>query len=180
MLWFPLPVRQLLSCGGGLFSNDPGGAVPPEVYGSWVEAFRRHYMPVIPYLGTFGLEASFALNRYFRKQGIPLRASWSVGKRRLWRSIEAMLSNDIPVVLAVGANLPIPLRRHKVNFYRAGQTAPATRTAAHFVAVTGMDGQDLRISSWGREYRIRREEFWDYARRHSSFFVSNILWVWPG
>ena len=172
--------RHRPGCGTAIFSDDSGvGAVSEEVYHGWVRRFRRGYLPVIPYVGTIGVEIALALNRYFKRYGIPLRASWGVGKKRLWQSVEEMLTCDIPVILAVGANFPVPLPLHKLNFYREGQTAPACRTCAHFVTVTGMDEKCLRISSWGREYYIRREELWEYARRHSTFFLSSILVVRP-
>lgn len=173
--------RHRPGCQTELFEEDDGeGPVPIELYNRWVGALRTRYLPVIPYVGTIGAELAFALNRYFKKYGIPLHASWSVGKQMLWRSMEAMLDNDLPVILAVGPNFPLPIRRHKLSFYRPGQNTPATGTSGHFVTVTGMDEERLRISSWGKVYYIRREEFWNYARRHGNFYTSSILWVWPG
>lgn len=172
--------RYRPGCRTKLFEEDPGqGAVPVELYNRWVRALQLQYLPVIPYLGTIGGELAFALNRYFKKYDIPLHATWSVRKEMLWRSVEAMLDNDFPVILAVGPNFPLPIRRRKLSFYRPGQNAPAARTSGHFVTVTGLDDEQLRISSWGREYCILREEFWDYVRRHGNFYTSNILWVWP-
>lgn len=172
--------RHRPGCRTELFREDPGeGPVPAELYNRWVRHIRQQDLPVIPYLGTFGVEGALALNRYFKRHGISLHAAWGVKKGNLWRSIEAMLANDIPVILAVGANIPLPLHLHKLNFYRRGQTVPACKTCAHFVTITGIDETNLRISSWGREYYIRREEFWEYARRYSSFAVSSTMWVWP-
>jgi len=172
--------RHRPGCRCRLFWDDSGeGLVSAEQYNDWVRRVQIKYLPVIPHMGTIGLELAFALNRCLKDNGIPMGARFGVGRERLWRSMEAMLGNDIPVILAVGANFPLPLKRHKLSFYRSGQTAPACGTSAHFVSVTGMDDSQLRISSWGKEYYIRRQEFWDYARNHSAFSLSNILWVWP-
>ena len=173
--------RYRPGCRMELFREDPGeGPVPEELYKYWVRQVQKRYLPVIPNVGTIGVEVAVALNRCFKTNGVSLHARWGVGKERLWSSIAAMLENDIPVILTVGANFPVPLKLHKLSFYREGQTAPACSTSAHFVTVTGMDGERLRISSWGREYYIDRQEFWDYARRYSTFALSSIMWVWPG
>ena len=47
-------------------------------------------------------------------------------------------------------------------------------TKAHFVTITGMDEEWLRISSWGKEYFINRREYDDYVKTHSTWLVSNI------
>ena len=41
--------------------------------------------------------------------------------------------------------------------------------------MTGIDEKCLKISSWGREYYIDREEYMSYIRRHSGSLVSNIV-----
>lgn len=172
--------RNRPGCPVALFGDDTGeDPVPMDRYQRWVELVQKKYLPVIPNVGTIGVEVAVALNRCFKANGIPLHASWAVRKERLWNSIEAMLENDIPVILAVGANFPLPVKLHKLPFYREGRPDPACSTCAHFVTVTGIDGQRLRISSWGREYYIQRQEFWDYVRRYSTFFLSSILRIWP-
>lgn len=178
LLWYLHRYRG--GCAMELFADDNGiGPAGEGQYLQWVRAVQKKVLPVIPYVGTIGAEMAAGLNLYFRRSGVPLRASWGVRKGELWTRMEAMLANDLPVILAVGANVPLPVRYHKLPFYRPGESLPACRVCAHFVTVTAMDEVRLRISSWGRVYEIERQEFWDYARRHSTFFLSSILWVWP-
>ena len=56
---------------------------------------------------------------------------------------------------------------------------PAARTRAHYVIVTGIAGEWLRISSWGRMYYIRIAEYEDYVRRYSCPLFSNICFIRP-
>ena len=89
-----------------------------------------------------------------------------------------MLSDDIPVILAVGPNLPFVWKKEKLTFYtknHEGNLLPTAKTKAHFVTVTGRDGAWLRISSWGKEYYISIREYREYVKSHSSFLVSNVI-----
>ena len=83
---------------------------------------------------------------------------------------------DIPVILAIGPNFPPLLGRKKVTFYRLenGEYLPAAETAAHFVVVTGIVGEYLQVSSWGKEYYMFWPEYQRYVKKCSSFFASNI------
>ena len=89
-----------------------------------------------------------------------------------------MLERDLPVVISVGPNLPLIWQRHKLRFYiktPSGSYLPGPQTLAHYVTVTGMDEEWLRVSSWGRMYYINRREYLLYVKEHSAKLVSNIL-----
>lgn len=90
-----------------------------------------------------------------------------------------MLVHDLPVILAVGPNFPIPWKRHKLAFYqkRGQEYIEACRTAAHFVVITGMCGQWLEISSWGNKYYVNMKEYEEYVAHYSCPLVSNIIYV---
>ncbi len=138
----------------------------------------RGFLRPLPHVGMTGTAVAFGLNREFRRRGIPFRASWCFRAGPMWERMAAMLQRDLPVILAIGPNLPRFWRRHKLTLYRTrsdGSLRPAARTRAHFVTVTGMDDEWLAVSSWGHAFYINRAEFEEYARKYSSPWFSNIL-----
>lgn len=139
----------------------------------------KSYLPVIPNFGKTGPAMALGLNALFAQYRLPYRATWRVSHKSLWESIEEMLRNELPVTISVGANFPAVWGRERVRLYEkciAGYR-PAARTKAHYMTVTGLDGQWLRVSSWGREYYLRRSEYTDYVHRHGSPITSNILYI---
>ncbi len=138
----------------------------------------RGFLRPLPHIGMTGTAVALGLNREFRRRGIPYRAAWCFRAKPMWQRMEAMLRADLPVILAIGPNLPRFWRHKKLNLYRPrtdGTMQPAARTNAHFVTVTAMDDEWLIISSWGREYYLNRAEYEDYAKRYSSPWFCNIL-----
>lgn len=141
---------------------------------------HKRYLPVIPYFGINGWNFVWGLNRCFRKNEMNLKASFGVRRKKLWSTVEQMLREDVPVILSVGPNFPFLWKKEKLTFYTRGKTGaytPACMVSGHYVTVTAMDGIWLCISSWGREYYINREEYWIYARKHSGFLVSNLVYI---
>ena len=89
---------------------------------------------------------------------------------------------DIPVILAVGPNFPLFWQKNNLPFYRReldGTLVKSCTARAHYVVVTGMDEEWLRISSWGREYYINREEYMAYGRKHSLPILNSIAVIRP-
>lgn len=170
-------------CRCALFRDAPAsGPVSLADYDNWAGRLRRRYIPLIPRFGTNGLILVLGLNRYFRKNRISLRAGWDWRGGRLWSRLEETLSRDIPAILSIGPNFPLLWGRHEVTLYRRrpdGVFQSAGRVKAHFVTVTGMDERWLRISSWGMEYYILREEYYRYAREHSTFLFCNLAHIRP-
>lgn len=155
-------------------------AIPLDSYIRLFQAMRRKYLPLIPGHGINGLLLALGLDLCFRKAKLPYTALWGVPYDRLWGEMERMLADNIPVVFAIGPNFPLFWQNHKLTLYRRnGESAfaPAAQTHAHYVTVTGMDAQWLRIASWGREFYIRREEYLAYVKAHSLKLVSNLLLV---
>lgn len=159
--------------------EEENGIFEAEAYMETVKKMKWRYFPLIPGFGMPGWFLAAGINRYFRIHRVPLKASFGVLGRNMWNRMHAMLSHDIPVILAIGPNFPIPGKKHKLTFYEkaSGSFREVCKTAAHYVTVTAMDGQWIRISSWGREYYIDMNEYMDYVKKHSSFFVSNILYI---
>ena len=166
---------------GTEFSRDKHlqGKLSRTVYLELLDKMRKHYFPVIPGLGMPWWVLAGGLNVYFLKNRIPLKASFGVRRRNRDNRIRAMLVHDLPVILAVGPNFPIPWKRHKLAFYqKIGQEyIEACRTAAHFVVITGMCGQWLEISSWGNKYYVNMKEYEEYVAHYSCPLVSNIIYV---
>ena len=168
-------------CKGKEFQEEEkgNGILDAEVYEKCVETMRKKYFPIIPGLGIPGWLLGIEVNRYFIKNRIPLKAAFGVRSRNIPNRIKAMLAHDIPVILAIGPNFPIPLRKHKLAFYNKTEEGyeKIAETAAHFVVVTGFESEWLRISSWGREYYINFYEYQNYVKKHSCSSVSNICYI---
>ncbi|WP_251495276.1 hypothetical protein [Otoolea muris] len=153
--------------------------IPYEEYGRHVAALKRHF-PIIPGFGMPGWFLSVGFNIIFRRQKSPYRARWGIPHRRLFSSIAEMLRQDIPVILSAGPHFPRFWGKEGLTLYReaADKTMlPAAKTRAHYVIVTGMAGEWMRISSWGRMYYIRISEYEEYVRRYSCPLFSNICYI---
>ena len=156
------------------------GPLPFPAYDACLQRMRKSYFPMIPYAGINGLMLAAGMQLFFRRWKLPYTAKWCFGHTRLWDRIEAMLRADLPVIMSVGPKLPLFWRRERANFYSrlpSGELRATAGAHAHYFTVTGMDEDWLRISSWGRLYYLRRQEFNDYVARHSAAFVSNILYI---
>ena len=84
------------------------------------------------------------------------------------------------MILSVGPNFPAVWEKHKLKFYRKitdGNYRPAAATKAHYVTATALDAEWLRISSWGKEYYINREEYEAFVKAHSSYLFSNLVYL---
>lgn len=151
-----------------------------EMYNRCVDLLRRKYFPIIPRFGMNGLMLVFGLNRYFRKYHINLKASWCMSLKKLWQRMEHMLAADLPVIFAVGPNFPFIWRKKKLTFYQKrtdGSYIAACETNAHFITVTAMDQEWIRISSWGKEYYINKKEYENYVKKYSCSLVNNMVYL---
>lgn len=167
-------------CRGQEFrEEDNNGICEEERYQELVRSMHRRYFPVIPGFGMPGWFLSAGMNHYFRRNRIPLKASFGVLGRNIWIRTAAMLAHDIPVILAIGPNLSLRRRKHKLNFYvkQGDAYVCACQAAAHFVTATAMEGGYLKISSWGREYYIDMQEYMDYVKKHSCFWICNVFYI---
>lgn len=145
-------------------------------YERYLMKLRKRYLPIIPGFGIPGFLIPFSMNKYFRHYRIGMRASWCFRPGQILPRIEAMLGQDMPVLLAVGPSFPPFFRKKKLTFYHLenGEFLPAVETSAHFVVVTGIVDDYLQISSWGKEYYIHWPEYQKYVKKYSSGFASNI------
>lgn len=152
--------------------------IPLSEYNRELSRICSRYFLLIPPFGINGLLLIAGLNLLLAEKKLPYTAIWAVSGSKLWARVEAMLRQDIPVILSVGPNFPLFWQKNLLRFYvrRAdGSMVPATATKAHYVTATGIDEKWVRISSWGREYYINREEYESYTRAHSSYLFSNLV-----
>ena len=148
-------------------------------YMAYLRRLRR-YFPLIPYRGMDGVTLAVGMSRCLRREQPQLRAHWCVSGSRFFSRVEEMLRADIPAVISIGPNMPAFWGRHSVPLYRrdaAGAYREDTRTHAHYVTVTGLDGEWMRISSWGREYYVSRRQYEKYMRTQSFAAVTNLLHI---
>ena len=161
----------------GLLSEE---VIPSPSYHACIQRMNRKYFPMIPYGGINGLMLMAGVQRFFHDHGMPYNARWCFLSDKLWKRMENMLRQDIPVILSVGPNFPVIWGDERVSLYRKTEDErylPGPGAKSHFVTVTGMDAGWLRVSSWGRIYYLNRKEFEAYTHQHSLRFVSNILLV---
>lgn len=138
------------------------------------------WFPIIPYLGMPGWLLPLLLNAYFWRYHMPYRACWGVLPHQFWDKIEKMLQADLPVILAVGQNFPFFWGKKKLNFYQINdeEYVEVTKVKAHYVTLTGLNEEWMEISSWGKKYYIKREEYLAYVKKHSCWLFSNICYVY--
>ena len=183
--WLPYKFLKGMGCGlisaaDVIFHLEGKENVTEEEYVAFAKRLWKWYLPVIPGFGMNGLTLMIGLNRYFKAHGLSYGACWKISGRKLFSRIDQMLIDDIPVILSVGPNFPLVWKKEKLTFYTKSQDGkyfPVTKIKAHFVTVTKREGSWLQISSWGKEYYISIREYRDYVKRHSSFLVSNIIYI---
>ena len=150
--------------------------LPEPVYDLCAQRMR-HFVPVLYPIGSTGFSLAAGLNRYFKRHNVPLKASWGVSKDRIWQEIEDMLERDLPVILSVGNQFPVFWKKKGAQLYRRSGEAlkQSVHVHAHYVTVVGIDDAWLRISSWGQEYYLAREEFLRYRDKESMNLLCNIV-----
>lgn len=184
--WFPYKFLQKSGCGiisgtNVLLYLEGRREMSQAEYMDFAKRLWKRYLPVLPGVGMNGLTLAMGLNRYFIRQKLPYRACWKISGKKLLSRIDLMLSEDIPVILAVGPDFPKFWKRETLKLYaktKDGNYAAVTKTRAHFVTVTGREDLWLRISSWGKEYYMNIPEYREYVAKHSSFLVSNIICIY--
>lgn len=158
-------------------AEDP---VPLETYDRLCSSLQRKYLPMVPPLGITGVNLAAGLGLYFQIHRIGLLPFWGVRSKNFWAAMADMLDRDLPVIFAVGPNFPFVWQQHKLNLYRKmsdGRYVAVSRMKAHYLTATGLDAVWVRVSSWGKECYIHREEYMQYGRKHSLALANNLLWL---
>lgn len=161
-----------------LESSLPAPIIPHAQYEAWLQLLRKKFFPIVYPVGTTGIQLAIGLNRIFRKNRILLRARWKLTSRDFWQQMENMLEKDLPVIISIGPDFPCFWQKKELPLYRRvgeGVYLPAAATSSHFLTVTGLDDCWMQVSSWGWEYFIRREEYEQFARKHSIWLFHNMI-----
>lgn len=155
-------------------------AIPLDRYNNILKSLCRRYFPLTPPFGINGLGLVCGINLYFKVHSWPLRAQWGVRYSELWRSIEDMIDSDIPVIIAVGPNMPRFWANNQLGLYKYlpdGNYQRIGAVKAHYMTVTAINDTWLTVSSWGRRYYISRAEYDAYTRAYSNGVLCNIVYI---
>ena len=123
-----------------LSSRENDSSLSLEQYNRLLSEVCRQYFPLIPPFGINGVAFVLGLNRFLRDRGLPYRAFWMLSGSQLWRRVETMLSDDLPVILSIGPNFPAFWQNNRLPLYTRspeGNYHKAALTKGHFVTVTG-------------------------------------------
>lgn len=143
-----------------------------------LDQLRHRYFPLLYPNGINGILLVSGMNKLFRHLRLPYHASWAIAGDKLISRIQSMLTEDCPVILAIGPNFPFLWNKNTLTLYHKtpdGHYSESTRVCGHYVVVTGIDEDWLRISSWGRRYFISIQEYGQYVRNNSIYLFSNIV-----
>ena len=154
-------------------------ALSRDAYTAELKKIQKKYFPLLYPFGLTGIQLAVGINRLFHDRALPYHASWSITGKKLFSRIQDMLLKDIPVILSIGPNFPFFWEKHTLSLYRKdrGVYRKANEVKGHYITVVGIDDVWLKVSSWGRLYYIRLEEYQDYTSRSSSSITSNILQI---
>lgn len=168
---------NLILCSNAKSREDT--RISHEAYMELVEELQRRYFLVLPMLGLNGIFLSIGVKRYFFHQGNRKKVHWGCLPSHIWEETARMLEQGLPVILAVGPNMPWFFKKHRLKLYvKKGQNYQVEQSVyAHYVTVTEMDERWLTVSSWGKKYFINKKEYMEYTKRHSNCLYSNILVV---
>ena len=191
-MWLENKVIRKCGCGAvaafDLFrylTEIPGGRsalseMGKDEYCRQLARIQHRYFPLIYPSGINGLMLVAGINRIFRENGLPFHAKWAASKDKLFDRVEHMISEDIPVILAVGPNFPLFWQKHGVNLYRRernGAIRSVSKIRGHYVTVLAINDEWMKISSWGQIYEINMKEYMDYVKKHSNHLFSNIVLI---
>ncbi len=165
--------------------SSTGKTFTKDEFLSLSNALRKH-IPIIPGRGVNAFLLARGLNKYFKKNGLHYRSRWKWTWIKKWETVERMLNDDIPVILAIGNNFPWVWGKKQLNLYSKDEkeTDPVTgepvykkafEVCGHFVVITAIEGNCLSVSSWGKKYYINIDEYNRYVRKHSIHLYCNIL-----
>ena len=197
--WLPTPEERSFGCGFIAAADilrylmekeDIHSGKPPLTKEQYLEDMRllSRDFPVRGKLGITGFGLAGRMNRLFRREGLPYRSKWSIGKKRLLRRLPEMLEADIPVLLSAGPGFFHKEGRLALYTPEGGVYKKSNSMRDHYVTVTGrITGKAAenaseeeilyRISSWGGEYYIREQEYLDYVEKYDNFLFSSILYI---
>ena len=163
-----------------LAATDEDGPISAGQYEKCLAAMKKAYFPLLYPLGTGGLALAAGMNLFFKRRCLPFHGLWCAAGSRLWERMENMLAADIPVICAVGQNFPRFWEKKGVSLQLndgSGSPRPGASARAHFITVTALDEEWMRLSSWGKKYYMSRRDFENYVRKTSNPLLCGILHI---
>ncbi|MBO4915522.1 MAG: hypothetical protein J5449_09985 [Oscillospiraceae bacterium] len=180
--WFPGASFRACGCGviacaDTLLFLTGRRELTREEYLNYVNSIRR-YFPLIPYRGIDGLRLAIGMNLCLLREGLPYTSRWSAASSLFWDRLAGQLERNIPAIVAIGPNFPIVWGKETLPLYRRTENScfEATRTRGHFLTVTGLDDEWMRVSSWGQELYISRGDYERY-RRENGTLLTSLLYI---
>lgn len=174
--------RYRRGCDCAIFDDIDSRPIPVSRYNEILKTLSRRFFPLIPQFGINGLSLACGINLFFRKYGFPLRAQWGSEFDTLEARVEEMLDSDIPVIIAIGPNLPRFWENNQAGLYvrlSDGNYRRVGSVKAHYATITACDSDWFTISSWGHKYYFSKLEYLRYSRAYSNSLVSNIVYIKP-
>jgi hypothetical protein len=186
-----------------MMAIDETDSVNYDNYDDYVRTINAHYTKTKRFIAVLGPTIASAVNSYSNTYMLRYQASWkwALSYYDMFEMISEMLIHDIPVILSIGPNTPNLWGKKGIPFYERYEVEiPADKTHptptkqyryrpvihdvnSHYVAVTAIIKDDaastilLRISSWGKQYYIKYEEYRDYIENYSGTFTSSIVYI---
>lgn len=136
------------------------------------------YFPLIPKFGVNGISLVLGINAYFVLHSMPYKADWEITESGLIGGMEKLIAEDMPVIMGIGPNFPKFWKKNNLQLYEknsAGEYIPRAMVRGHYVLAAAIDGEWIRISSWGRKYYINIGEYKSYVSAYSSYLISNYV-----
>lgn len=166
-----------------LMLSDKSRTVSWEQYETYIKKIRKFFL-FFNHLGMNGWFLALGLNIVFLRNHMPFFAYWKMFPMGEYsrKDITKMLDQGIPVIITAGPNFPNWFGKYNVNLYQKnekGEYRVVSGIRSHFVTITGIEGDYLKVSSWGKAYYISWAEYLEYARKHSIFFFTNYLKIIP-
>ena len=165
---------------------ESSGKLGFEEYEQYVRKLRRSFL-LIPYHGMPGFVMAACLDHYLKKRKLGYRAYWGTLPGKFQTTIREMLENDIPVPFCVGPCLTQAFAKKgtrglKLYEKRTGDDGSEqlvwTKTVhSHFMTMTGIEGDWVRVSSWGEEYYISMKELEAFVKKDGLGLFTNIISV---
>jgi hypothetical protein len=146
--WLPTPAERSFGCGFIAAADilrylmereELNSDKPPLTKKQYLEdmLLLSKDFPVRGKLGITGFGLARRMNRLFRRNGLPYRSKWSIGKKRLLRRLPEMLDADIPVLLSAGPGFFHKEERLALYTPEGGVYKKSNSMRDHYVTVTG-------------------------------------------
>lgn len=163
------------------------GYINYNSYYSYILEMEDKYLSILGPLGINGFSIASGVNKYSEDYNLGLNAVWGHDSDKILERIKEMLNNGIPVTLSIGPSSDSKIKLYDFDLYTENGPdfveSNHSDTNNHYVTVTGMVIDNIKkqtvleVSTWGKIYYIKFEEYMDYISSSSNPVFSNILYI---